>query len=84
MEQRRMFSRKITESDLFLEMPMSAQCLYFHLNMRVDDNGLIGNAKAITRMIGASDDDLKILLEKDFLMPIENGFFTIKGWEIYN
>ena len=57
MAQRRMFSKKITETDLFLDMPTSTQCLYFHLNMAADDDGFIGNVKTIKRMIGATDDD---------------------------
>ena len=84
MAQRRMFSRKITETDLFLDMPMSAQCLYFHLNMSADDDGFIGNSKTIRRMIGASDDDLKILLAKEFLIPFETGIVVIKDWKIHN
>ena len=84
MAQRRMFSRKITETDMFLDMPMSAQCLYFHLNMSADDDGFIGNSKTIRRMIGASDDDLKILLAKEFLIPFETGIVVIKDWKIHN
>ena len=84
MAQRRMFSRKITETDMFLDMPMSAQCLYFHLNMSADDDGFIGNAKTIRRMIGASEDDLKILLAKEFLIPFESGVVVVKDWKIHN
>ena len=53
MAQRRMFSRKITESDQFLDMPISAQVLYFHINMQADDDGFVGNVKTVKRMIGA-------------------------------
>ena len=84
MAQRRMFSKKITETDLFLDMPMSAQCLYFHLNMSADDDGFISNAKTIRRMIGASEDDLRLLLSKEFLIPFESGVVVIKDWKIHN
>ena len=84
MAQKRMFSKKITETDLFLDMPMSAQCLYFHLNMSADDDGFIGNAKTIRRMIGASEDDLKLLLAKEFLIPFDSGVVVIKDWKIHN
>ena len=84
MAQRRMFSKKITETDLFLDMPMSAQCLYFHLNMSADDDGFIGNAKTIRRMIGASEDDLKLLLAKEFLIPFDSGVVVVKDWKIHN
>ena len=84
MAQRRMFSRKITESDQFLDMPMSAQSLYFHINMQADDDGFIGNVKTIKRMIGASDDDLKLLIAKQFLIPFETGIVVIRDWKIHN
>ena len=84
MAQRRMFSKKITETDLFLDMPMSTQCLYFHLNMSADDDGFIGNAKTIRRMIGASEDDLKLLLAKEFLIPFDSGVVVVKDWKIHN
>ena len=84
MAQRRMFSKKITETDTFLDMPMSSQCLYFHLNMSADDDGFIGNAKTIKRMVGAGDDDLKLLLNKEFLIPFDSGVVVIKDWKIHN
>jgi len=84
MANRRMFSKKITETDLFLDMPMSTQCLYFHLNMSADDDGFIGNAKTIRRMVGAAEDDLKLLLAKEFIIPFDNGIVVVKDWKIHN
>lgn len=84
MANRRMFSKKITDTDIFLDMPMSAQCLYFHINMAADDDGFIGNVKTIRRMIGASEDDLKLLFAKEFLFPFESGVVVIKDWKIHN
>lgn len=84
MAQRRMFSKKITDTDLFLDMPMSAQCLYFHLNMAADDDGFIGNAKTIRRMVGASEDDFKLLMAKEFIIPFESGVVVIKDWKVHN
>ena len=84
MAQRRMFSKKVTNTDPFLDMPLSAQCLYFHLNMEADDDGFIGNAKTIRRMIGASEDDLKLLLAKEFVIPFDSGVVVIKDWKIHN
>ena len=84
MAQRRMFSKKITESDQFLDMSLSAQCLYFHINMAADDEGFVGNVKTIKRMIGASDDDLKILIGKEFLIPFKTGVVVIRDWKIHN
>ena len=75
---------KIVDSDAFLEMPLSTQCLYFHLNMRADDDGFVGNSKKIMRMIGANEDDLKILLAKRFLIYFEDSVVVIKHWWIHN
>jgi hypothetical protein len=79
-----MFAKTIIDSDAFLEMPLSSQSLYFHLSMRADDDGFINNPKKIQRMIGASDDDLKLLIAKSFLIPFESGIVVIKHWKIHN
>ena len=84
MAERRMFAKTIIDSDAFLDMPMSAQCLYFHLAMRADDDGFLNNPKKVQRMIGCSDDDLKILLAKRFLIRFESGVVVIKHWKIHN
>ena len=84
MAQRRMFSKKITETDKFLEMPLSSQALYFHLSMGADDEGFIDRAKTIQRTIGASDDDMKLLIAKGFLIPFESGVVVIRHWRIHN
>ena len=84
MAQRRMFSKKITDTDIFLDMPASAQNLYFHLNMHADDDGFLGNAKTIKRMVGASADDLKILVAKQFILTFEDGVTVIRDWRVHN
>lgn len=83
MAQRRMFSPKIVGSDAFLEMPTSSRELYFQLGMYADDDGFI-NPKKIVRMVGSSDDDLKVLIAKRFVIPFENGVVVIKHWAINN
>ena len=84
MAERRMFAKTIIDSDAFLEMPLSTQALYFHLSMRADDEGFINNPKKIQRMIGAADDDLKVLIAKNFVIPFESGIVVIKHWKIHN
>ena len=79
-----MFAKTIIDSDAFLDMPLSTQSLYFHLSMRADDDGFVNNAKKIQRMLGCNDDDLKILLAKNFIIPFENGVCVIKHWLIHN
>ena len=84
MAERRMFTMKIVDSDAFLDMPLSAQALYFHLNMRADDDGFVNNPKKIQRMIGANDDDLKVLIAKRFVLAFESGIVVIKHWRMHN
>lgn len=84
MAERRMFTKKITNSDAFIDMPLSTQALYFHLNMEADDDGFNSSPKKIQRMIGASDDDLKILFAKNFVIPFESGVVVIKHWKLHN
>lgn len=84
MAERRMFAKQIIDSDAFLDMPLSTQALYFHLSMRADDEGFINNPRKIQRMIGASDDDLKLLAAKNFIIPFESGVVVIKHWKIHN
>lgn len=84
MAERRMFAKTIIDSDAFLDMPMSTQCLYFHLAMRADDEGFLNNPKKVQRMVGASEDDLKILLSKRFILAFESGVIVIKHWKIHN
>ena len=79
-----MFAKTIIDSDLFLDMPSSTQCLYFHLSMRADDDGFINNPKKIQRMVGSGDDDLKLLIAKNFIIPFESGVVVIKHWKIHN
>lgn len=79
-----MFAKTIIDSDTFLDMSLSTQALYFHLSMRADDDGFINNPKKIQRMIGASEDDLKLLIAKNFIIPFETGIVVIKHWKIHN
>lgn len=84
MAERRMFAKTIIDSDAFLDMPLSTQTLYFHLSMRADDDGFINNPKKIQRMIGASDDDLRLLIAKRFVLWFDSGVIVIKHWKIHN
>lgn len=84
MARKRMFTMKIVDSDAFLDMPLSTQCLYFHLNMRADDDGFVGNPKRIAKLIGSNDDDLKLLIAKRFVLLFEDGVIVIKHWRMHN
>lgn len=84
MAERRMFAKTIVLSDAFLDMPLSARCLYFTLGMFADDDGFVNSPKGIMRQCGASEDDLKVLLVKRFLLAFDSGVIVIKHWRINN
>ena len=84
MAERRMFAKAIVLSDAFLDMPMSARCLYFTLAMLADDDGFINSPKSIMRQCGATTDDMSILIAKRFVLTFESGVVVIKHWRIHN
>lgn len=79
-----MMSKKIIDTDNFLDMPQSTQCLYFHLLLRADDDGFIQSPKSIMRITGCKDDDLKLLVAKRFVIGFETGVIVIRHWRIHN
>lgn len=84
MASRRMFSKDVVCSDRFLDMPVSAQALYFQYGLEADDDGFVSAPKKILRLTNASDDDLKILVAKGFLILFESGIVVIRDWKINN
>lgn len=84
MAERRMFAKSIVLSDAFLDMPLSARCLYFTLGMMADDDGFVGSPKAIMRQCGASQDDLLLLLQKRYVLGFNSGVIVIKHWRMNN
>lgn len=84
MAERRMFAKTIIDSDAFIDMPVTTRLLYYDLGMRADDDGFVNSPKKIMRMVGASQDDLAILISKKFIIPFETGVVVIKHWRIHN
>lgn len=84
MANKRMFDKRVIDSDSFLEMPLTTQAVYFHLNMRADDDGFVDNWKSILRTVGGKEDDVKVLISKNFIIPFENGVIVIKHWRLNN
>ncbi len=84
MAQKRMFDKTIADSDDFLDMPLTTQALYFHLNIRADDDGFIDNCNSIMRIIGAKEDDFKLLIAKRYLIPFESKVCVVRHWLIHN
>ena len=79
-----MFAKTIIDSDAFLDMPISARLLYYDLAMRADDDGFINSPKKIMKFIGATNDDMNILILRKFIIPFDNGVVVIKHWRIHN
>lgn len=84
MAERRMFAKSIVLSDAFLDMPLSARCLYFTLGMLADDDGFVGSPKSIMRQCGASQDDMLVLLQKRYILSWDSGVIVIKHWRMNN
>lgn len=84
MAERRMFAKTIVLSDAFLDMPIGARCLYMTLGMVADDDGFVNSPKAVMRQAGATEDDMKILIAKKFVLVFEDGVLVIKHWRINN
>gem|GEM_PF-392155 len=84
MADKRMMSKSVIDTDMFIDMPASTQCLYFHMLLRADDDGFLKNAKTIMRTVGASPDDVKLLIAKQYLIPFDTGIMAIKHWRIHN
>lgn len=84
MASKRMIKISLIDSDLFLDMPVSSQSLYFHLMMRADDDGFLTNARRLLRYLGNSEDDLKMLFAKGFCIAFESGVIVITHWKQCN
>lgn len=84
MADRRMFSKKVTDSDQFIEMSAAAQALYFHLNQGADDDGFNNQIQNAMFKAHAGVDDLKILMAKRFIIRFESGVIVIKHWRMHN
>ncbi len=84
MAERRMFAKTIIDSDAFIDMPISARLLYYDLAMRADDDGFVNSPKKIMRFIGASNDDMNVLIARQFIIPFESGVVVIRHWRMHN
>ena len=84
MAEKRMFSKAITESDAFLDLPLSTQALYFHLCMYADDDGFLSGYRKIMRMVGAAQNEYDLLLAKKFILQFDDGIVVIKHWLMHN
>lgn len=84
MAKRRMFSLDIVDTDQFLELPCTAQSLYFHLGMRADDDGFISSPNKITKIASATDTDFKMLIDNKYIIRFEKGICVVAHWNQNN
>ena len=84
MARKRMFSLLVVDTDEFLDMPSSTQSLYYHLGMRADDDGFVSSPKKIVKLVNCSNDDLKLLIAKGFIIPFDSGIIAIRHWKLNN
>ena len=84
MAQKRMFSLNVVDTDKFLEMPISSRLLYYELGMRADDDGFVDNWKKILMFTGLKEDDMKVLISKQFVIPFDSGVIVIRHWRLNN
>ena len=79
-----MFALEIIDDQAFTDMSSSAQALYFHLGMIADDDGFVNNPKNAQAKAHASDDDLRVLEAKKFVLYIRDGLVVITDWKANN
>ena len=85
MADKRMFSKKLIDSDAFLDMPISAQGLFFHLCMRADDDGFVDAPKRVARECQASSEDLQVLIDRRYALTFpDSNVIVIKHWRLHN
>lgn len=84
MAQRRMFSLAVVDTDRFLSLPVGAQCLYFHLGMRADDDGFVSSPRKIMSFVTCTEDDFRLLIAKGFVIPFQSGVCVIRDWKVNN
>ena len=83
MAQKRMFDKRITDSDRFMDLPNSSKALYFLAGMSADDRGFF-QPRRLQKMCGFTDDDFKVLIAKKYLIPFESGVMVITDWNKNN
>lgn len=76
---RKLLPETVVDTDMFMEMPISAQWLYFHLLLRSDDDGFVVHPKQIMKQIGASKDDMQIMIVKGYVHVFDSGICIVRN-----
>ena len=83
MAQKRMFDKRITDSDKFTDLPNSSKALYFMAGMSADDRGFF-QPRRLQKICGFTDDDFKVLIAKRYFISFESGVMVITDWNKNN
>jgi hypothetical protein len=83
MAQKRMFDKRITDSDRFTDLPNSSKALYFMAGMSADDRGFF-QPRRLQKMNGFTDDDFKVLIAKGYFIAFKSGVMVITDWNKNN
>ena len=83
MAERRMFHTTVVESDAFLDLPLQAQALYFHLGMYADNDGFVNSPRQIARKIRVPVTRLKQLVDTGFLLELDD-IVVLRHWRVAN
>ena len=81
--QKRMFDKRVTDSDKFIDLPNSSKALYFMAGMEADDKGFF-QPRRLQKLCGFTDDDFKILIAKSFFIAFESGVMVVTDWNKNN
>lgn len=84
MAERRMMSKKVIDTDAFMDLPMTAQCLYMHFMMQADDDGFLCNAKRVMRSVGGRQEDIDALVKSGFMIAFRSGVMVVTHWNVHN
>ena len=84
MAERRMLSRKVVETDQFLELPFSCQALYLHMTMAADDDGFLDNVKSIMAISSTKPSDLSRLIKEGYILQVSERVYVIRHWKMNN
>lgn len=76
-----MFSKDVLMTDDFLDLPPTTKVLYFFLNLEADDDGFVANPRTVMRFIGSTKDDMKLLVEGNYVLLFDTGVVVITDWD---
>ena len=85
MATRRMFSKEVMDSDIFIDMTTNDKTIIsFNLNLNADDEGFINNPKAVARFTGLEVESIKELEKNGFVIPFDTGVIVVTHWYMHN